>query len=190
MKRVLAFFLAVASAVLAASPDARAGVPQGEVLETLVLSVPADAAERTYLGLGREAGRFALSDVASDIVIVEIFSMYCPHCQRHAPKANELFELIEADPKLKGRVKLIGVGVGNSAFEVKFFKKKYKIPFPLFDDAGSLVLGRLPGIRTPTFFALKKTGKGRISAFFLEKGPHDDPKAFLSRVIDASGIGM
>lgn len=158
--------------------------PDGTAVETVTLAVPADAAERLYLGVKATAGRFALSDIAGDILIVEIFSMYCPHCQRHAPKANELFAIIEADGKLKGRVKLIGIGVGNSAYEVGFFKNKYKIPFPLFDDTGSVLLGRLEGIRTPTFFAFKKTG-GRFKAFFVEQGPHDDPRGFLDRVLMA-----
>ena len=40
---------------------------------------------------------------------------------------NEMFRKIEADAKLKDRVKLIGIGVGNSAFEVQHFKKTYEI---------------------------------------------------------------
>lgn len=172
--------------VLAPSPCLPAGIPHGEVMEALVLGVPADAAERAYLGLSRQTGTFTLSDVDAPIVIIEIFSMYCPHCQRHAPKANELYRIIEKDPAFRKRVKLIGVGVGNSAYEVKFFKKKYTIPFPLFDDAGSKVLGSLPGIRTPTFYAVMKTSQKKARTFFMEAGPHDDPQAFLMRVIDAA----
>ena len=36
-----------------------------------------------------------------------------------------MFRKIESDDKLKGKVKLIGIGVGNSTFEVAHFKKFY-----------------------------------------------------------------
>lgn len=164
-------------------------VQYGDVIERLVLPVPSDAADRSYLGINRSAGQFTLADIGADIIIVEIFSMYCPHCQKHAPIANRLHEIIEADKTTRGRVKLIGIGVGNSAFEVKFFRKKYGVPFPLVDDGNSLVLNSLTGIRTPTFFGVRKTGK-KVEAFFIEQGPHEDPAAFLKDVIRKSGISL
>lgn len=161
----------------------------GDVIEKVNLAVPADAADRSYLGIEKKTGQFVLADIDADIVIIEIFSMYCPHCQRHAPTANKLYEIIESDRKTKGRVKLIGIGVGNSAYEVKFFKKKYTIPFPLFDDGSSLLLNKLTGIRTPTFFGIRRTG-ARVEAFFIEQGPHEDPAAFLKDVISKSGMKL
>jgi len=146
--------------------------------------------KRPHVPWNREkAGQFTLRDIDADIVIVEIFSMYCPHCQKHAPTANRLYEIIEADKRTRGRVKLIGIGVGNSAYEVKFFKKKYTTPFPLFDDANSQILNKLTGIRTPTFFGVRKRGS-EVEAFFIEQGPHDDPDAFLKDVIRKSGMSL
>jgi thiol-disulfide isomerase/thioredoxin len=164
-------------------------VQHGEVMEQVSLPVPSDQNDRTYLGLGKKAGQFTLRDIDADIVIVEIFSMYCPHCQKHAPTANRLHEIIEADKRTRGRVKLIGIGVGNSAYEVKFFKKKYTVPFPLFDDENSQILNKLTGIRTPTFFGVRKRGP-KVEAFFIEQGPHDDADAFLKDVIRKSGISL
>jgi len=45
---------------------------------------------------------------------------------------NEMFRKIEGDVKLKGKVKLIGIGVGNSAFEVNHFKKDLQYPVSAF----------------------------------------------------------
>lgn len=115
--------------------------------------------------------------------------MYCPHCQKHAPTANKLYEIIEADQKIKNRVKLIGIGIGNTVYEVKLFKEKYTIPFPLFEDGKALIMDSLSGIKTPSFFAIRNAG-GKAKVFFFEQGPHDDPGAFLKKVIEQSGISL
>ena len=52
---------------------------------------------------------------------------------------NQVFQELETSPKLKHRVKIIGIGAGNSDFEVNFFRKTYDIQFPLFSD-GDFVL--------------------------------------------------
>ena len=47
---------------------------------------------------------------------------------------NELYQAIQKRKDLKNKVKLIGIGTGNTPFEIDFFRKKYEVPFPLFDD--------------------------------------------------------
>ncbi len=133
----------------------------------------------------KRAARFMLSDIDGEIIIIEIFSMYCPYCQKHAPAANKLYQAIEEGKETRGKIKLIGIGVGNSPYEVKFFKKKYGVPFPLFDDANSAVLNSIRGIRTPTYFGIRKNGKA-LSVFFSQQGSYDDAQTFLQTVIKKS----
>lgn len=92
--------------------------------------MPENESNREYLGLCGKQETTTLGRIGAEVLIVEIFSMYCPHCQKHAPKANELFHAIEGSDKYRGRIKLIGIGVGNSAFEVDIFRQKYAPPFP------------------------------------------------------------
>lgn len=69
--------------------------------------------------------------------------------------------MIEKDPRLKGNVKVLGVGTGNTPFEVEVFRKKYEIPFPLFPDDGFMMQKMSKDlIRTPTFLTVK-IGKGK-----------------------------
>ncbi|MRR14197.1 redoxin domain-containing protein [archaeon] len=150
------------------------------------LKLPDDPAAGAALGIKQKPGTtIALSDIDADIIIIEIFSMYCPFCQRHAPMTNKLYQLIQADSAKKGKVRLIGIGVGNSPYEVKFFKKKYSIEFPLFDDANSAVLNSLQGVKTPHYFAIKKTDKA-LNVFFMQQGAFDDPESFLKTVMSKS----
>ncbi|HOS98073.1 MAG TPA: redoxin domain-containing protein [Deltaproteobacteria bacterium] len=157
-----------------------------KVIGQLRLAVPTDAGDQSYLGIRQKSGQFGLVDVDAEIIIVEIFSMYCPHCQRHAPEANKLYQEIMADRSLAKKVKVLGIGVGNSPFEVKFFRKKYSVPFPLFDDANSAVLNSLTGIQTPTYFGLKNDGR-TLTPFFMQQGPYDDAKVFLQTVLRKAG---
>lgn len=49
--------------------------PEGGTLPEVLLPVPEDPVQRAYLGL-KQTGDFRIPDIAAEIVIVEIFSMY------------------------------------------------------------------------------------------------------------------
>ena len=66
----------------------------GQGFPDVELSKPVIAGELKYLGLSG-SGSFRINQIKADVVIVEIFSMYCPHCQAEAPAVNELYQLIE-----------------------------------------------------------------------------------------------
>ena len=124
-------------------------------LATVEFPVPKDEGARKYLGVsGRDM--FRLSDINAQTVILEIFSMYCPICQAEAPNVNRIYRSIQSDSRLAGTVKVIGVGTGNTPFEVEIFRKKFEVPFPLFPDDNFLIqkVSQDP-IRTPTFLILK-----------------------------------
>lgn len=157
----------------------------GRAIVQARLSVPEDPAVRSALGIRKASGQMMLSDIDAGVILVEIFSMYCPYCQKHAPMTNKLHQAIESGPATRGKVKLIGIGVGNSPFEVKFFRKKYGILFPLFDDGNSAIMNTITGIKTPYYFGIRKNG-GALQVFFTQQGAFEDPQAFLKTVLDKS----
>jgi peroxiredoxin len=150
------------------------------------LPIPKDAAHRAYLGLSGE-GQFKIAQIRAEAVIIEIFSMYCPHCQREAPRVNQLYQMIEETPKFKGRLKVIGIGVGNSPFEVEVFRKTYQVPFPLFPDGDFSIHQRLGEVRTPYFIGVKIKGDGTHQVFYSKLGGFDKADEFLELVAKLSG---
>ncbi len=163
--RTLCLQLAVALFVFAPPGMALAekAPATGELLVGIHLDAPETIDSRAYLGL-TEGGSFDPTTIAGQLLIIEIFSMYCPHCQREAPAVNRLYQAIEASETLRGRVKMIGIGVGNSAYEVDHFRKHYQIAFPLFPDEDFIVHKSVGEVRTP-FFIITDIGpndKGRI----------------------------
>lgn len=143
-------------------------------------------AERSYLGVG--SGPFRVSDIKSSLVVIEIFSMYCPYCQAEAPKVNRLFSKIESNPALKGKIKLLGIGVGNSDYEVGVFKKKYNVTFPLFSDGDFKLYKLLGEPRTPYFIGVRINPDGSHRIFYSKLGAFEGVDAFLDQIVKLSGL--
>jgi peroxiredoxin len=169
---------------LAGSPPAVGGI-----LPDIKLSMPKDMADKNYLGLGIFGfGSFTIPEIKANVVIIEIFSMYCPYCQREAPNVNQLYEKIEQNPALKGKIKIIGIGVGNTSYEVGTFKKKYNVSFPLFADADYVIHKMVGEVRTPYFIGVKMNQDGSHQVIYSKLGEMEGVDQFLATMIRLSGL--
>ncbi len=170
-------------AAAAGAAFAQAALPAvGGPPPELGLPAPEDPAGRAYLGIG-DRSAFSYADIAGDGLIIEIFSMYCPHCQREAPLVNRLHERILQRPDARDRLRLIGIGVGNSGFEVDYFKKTYDIAFPLFADGDFVLHKRFGEARTPYFVVVALKGEKAPAVVFSRPGGIGDPDAFLDQAL-------
>ena len=170
-------------AVGAESLQADTAIPAvGENFPTIELNSPARSAHQQYLGLeGVET--FTLGQIKAEALIVTIFSMYCPHCQREAPTLNAFYERIESDTHLRERVKLIGIGAGNSDFEVEHFKKTYNVLFPLFADADFDIHQKIGEVRTPYFFGIHLDPQAKQEIFYSQLGGASDAGELLEALV-------
>lgn len=190
MKKISIILFVAAMLLFPASFTAWAEAPPavGGTLPDFSLSTPKDGGERSYLGLSLFSRSFKVPELKAQVVLIEIFSMYCPYCQGEAPNVNALYEKIEANPVLKGKMKLVGIGVGNTAYEVGVFKKKYNIPFPLFPD-GDFKIHKLAGeVRTPYFIGVKINPDGSHRVFFSRLGVMGNVDQFLAEMIKLSDL--
>jgi len=130
---------------------------------------------------------FSLPKPKDGIVIIEIFSMYCPYCQKEAPNVNKLYDKIQASPHLKSKMRLVGIGVGNSAYEVDVFRKKYNVQFPLYSDGDFKIHKKLGEPRTPYFIGAKINPDGSHRIFYSKLGEFGDVDKFLDEMIRLSG---
>lgn len=172
----------------APTPAAETGAKPFD-LPGLRLPTPEDGDHRTYLGLN-PGETFALADIQTRILIIEVFNFYCPHCQKEAPNVNRLYREIENDSRLKGQIKIIGIGIGNTPYEINQFRRKYAIPFPLFPDRSRSLSMQLEIRRTPTFIGWGYHPNGDIRPFLHTPGPMGGAAVFLDQVVRRSGVEL
>jgi len=167
---------------------AESDLQYNQAIGKIKLAVPEDPKIRAYLGLKAKTGQFGIAQIRPGFLIIQIFNMYCPHCQHYAPTVNEFYKLIQTDPRLKDRIMMIGIGVGNSPFEVDIYRKKFSVLFPLFDDKGYAVYNTLQDVLTPHFIGLTLDGRGGYRMVYSKNGGFDDPAAFLKEMLRLSGL--
>ncbi len=169
----LLFGLALVSAPLASADD---------IWSTLRLPVPKRVGDRDYLGLP-EGDTFTLAQIDARLIVVQVYSMYCPICQREAWKVNDLVTLITNSEKTAGKVKYLAIGAGNTEFEVDFYRTAYNTAYPLFSDGDYRLHKRLGEVRTPYFYMLKRNESGQLRQVYAKAGAFDTPKAFMDVII-------
>jgi peroxiredoxin len=160
---------------------------KGGTLPQIRLAIPKDTGEKSYLGISGE-GYFKIPQIKTTIVIIEIFSLYCPVCQTSAPEVNALCQMIEQIPDLKDRIKMIGIGAGNSALEVNTFKEKYKVLFPLFPDQDFKIHKDLGEVRTPYFIVIKIKKDRTLEVVYSEEGAFGEAEMFLQKILKDSAL--
>ena len=189
MRRMLLPLLVLAVCCV---PAAALGSGQGQdphltTVSDLALSGPVPGPAAAYLGLAAGDAGFRLSQVKADFLLVEVFSMYCPYCQAEARNVNALYGLLQKSPAA-GRVRMLGLGAGNTPFEVDFFRDKYQVPFPLFPDQEFICHKALNGPGTPYFMLLKADGAGGFKVLHSHLGAFGDPAKFLAVVLAKAGL--
>jgi len=176
----LVMFTAMASAVT--KPPS-----EGGVLPEIVLTGPKILDQQKYLGLSGE-NTFTIPQIKASVVIVEIFSMYCPYCQAEAPSLNELYYKIQNNSSLKDHFKLIGIATGNSTFEVEHFRSTYQIPFPLFPDDDFSIHKKIGQVRTPYFFAVGINKDGTHRILYSHEGRLENHDQLIKLLLQRAGL--
>jgi len=137
----------------------------GDVFPDVILTGKISDAQKSYLGVSGEEPK--VSDIKADYVFFELYSMYCPICQHDAPKVNELYDKIALTGRA-GHIKFVGLAAGNTSFEVDFYRKKFNVSFPLFEDPDYVMHKALGEVGTPSFYLVKLKGGGMEVLFFQE----------------------
>lgn len=148
-------------------PLSAAELQRGDLFPSFEVKELAGDQDYKYLGLTKGSffskGKTTLNDIAGELLMVEFLNRYCMVCQKDAPEFNMLFDAIEKETALKGKVKILGVAVGNSTREVENFKREFKVQFPIVADRETDIYrlaGSPPG--SPLLYILRKKSDGWV----------------------------
>lgn len=179
----------ISSIVLCAGVLMGGSVAAKEPLPSVTLPIPEMEEHIAYLGVGDVQGEtFTLADIDTDILLIELFSMYCPYCQAEAPNVNEFYQLAEKKKEQGVRVKVIGLGASNSRFEVDYFKESFDVEFPLFADEDLSMYKKFEGDGTPGFIGcLYEEGKAPVIVL-RQSGGFDSAEEFLALLLERAGV--
>jgi len=161
-------------------------LPVGQVFPDIAFKGPLSVQEAKDLGVETADKTVRFSQLKAEAIILVVFSMYCPFCQKEGPELDKMHKLI-GQKGLTDRVKLVGLGAGNSPFEVNVYREKFGLGFALFPDQDFEAYKALGQVGTPYYYILKRQGAGFV---IVEEqlGCVASPGSFLDGVLEKTGI--
>ncbi len=118
---------------------------------------------RNYLGLPPDKEIITIEDIQAELLVFEVLNAFCFPCQTQALTLNKVHKIIEGRSDLKGRIKIIGVALGNTKMIVEDFVDDYGLVFPIVSDPEALSEKRLgPGINTPFSLFIRPYASGEL----------------------------
>ena len=141
------------------------------------LPLPDSVQTQTYLGLS-EMKAFKVSDIKAQMVIIELMSSRCPHCQANAPIMNDIYKKMQADSGLAD-VKVFAIALADDKAGLETFKKQFKTSFPVLLDESLEITHSMTGLATPTTMIVS-TEESRI--LFIHAGEIPDADKFIKQV--------
>ena len=132
---------------------------------------------------------FTIQNVPAEIMVIELFNIYCSSCQAQAPVLNAVHASVMKTEGLRDKVRFLGIGAGNNRGETEQFKKEKGIVFPLIPDPDFGFYNAVgdPG-GTPFTVIAKRTSQG-ITVLSSTLGLVKDADVLLQQIQEAAAPG-
>lgn len=157
----------------------------GQFFPPCVLKTADRQRDFLYLGLNMETGDFSLSDVQADYVLLKYYGEFCSQCVQEVPLYNRLFAMIQKDPGLGSRIKMIGIGVGDNQRSVRRFQREHAAPYPLVADEHRIMFDAVGGSEIPLLYLVRIMPDSRVRVVFYHQGHMEDLEAFFAQIRQA-----
>ncbi|OGQ92108.1 MAG: hypothetical protein A2464_09445 [Deltaproteobacteria bacterium RIFOXYC2_FULL_48_10] len=161
-----------------AASDADTSLPEpGKKLVSLRLPAPADPAGKKSLGLVGSVTEFGISDLKTELILMEVIGVYCPQCFKQAPEFNKLYERLNKG-KMKGRVAMFALAAGGTDPEIEQLIQSGQYAFPVVADMKYEAHKLLGEPKTPFTILCRPDG----SVLYTHLGIITDIDAFYAEI--------
>jgi peroxiredoxin len=110
--------------------------------------------DREQLGLSPEAEFFTLEEVERSPLVLILFDLYCPVCQKSAANLKLLgTRIAEHSPETA----VLGVGTRDTPYEAALFARKFHLGFPVTNDREQHLAEQFETEKTPTVLLLERS---------------------------------
>jgi hypothetical protein len=138
---------------------------------------------RLYLDVPRKK-KISLKDMKGTLFIFEVFSTYCLSCPKNIPVLNVVYANTKKDPALKGKVKVLGIAVGNTEKEITEYNREFKVSYPVFTDYSFAIHKALGNVRVPFTIFVKKDFRGQCVVVATHQGVYDSAEDVMKTLKD------
>ncbi len=142
----------------------------GQYFPPCVLTVADRSQDYAYLGLEQESAHFFLADVPAEFVLLKYYGENCYQCVQEVDQYNRLFTLLHNDPELGPRLKMIGIGVGDTQRSVLRFKRSHQVPYPLLPDERQVMFESVGAGEIPLIYLVKILPDARVQVVLYHEG--------------------
>ena len=92
-------------------------------------------------GAGLDGEELTVADAAGHVVVINLWGSWCAPCRAEAP---DLARVANATKPMG--VRFYGIDTRDDPAAARAFVRRFKIPYPSFDDQDGQVIGRFTGI--------------------------------------------
>ncbi|OPL07567.1 MAG: hypothetical protein AVO33_04780 [delta proteobacterium ML8_F1] len=157
----------------------------GQFFPPCLLTITDRDQDFPYLGLDQPSPNFLLADVRAEFVLLKYFGEQCSVCVQELPLYDRLFAMIQDDPGLARRLKMIGVAVGDSMDSVRRFRREHNVPYPLLADERQVMFESVGAGEIPLIYLVRIQPDARIKVVFYHEGHMPDLESFFARIQNA-----
>ena len=137
--------------------------------------------EQAYLGI-QDKSSFSLDDVKGTLILIDLTNTYCVSCKKNIIILNEVYKQIQNSKYLEGKVKVMGIAIGNNKREVDYLRKEHKIVYPLVTDPDFTAHKALGEPRVPYTLYIRRDAEGDEIIFKIHKGIFESSDTLLKEI--------